>query len=138
MPLLIVYAKHDNFVFVRLLLICALSLLSFQAFAEDLTTTDGKQYLNVKVVKVEDDAITVVYKEGGALIPMTKLPPALQKRFSYDPDKAKVAADARNKSDAENAKELQAEIELAQKMKNAKAISDSSSTNAAPKISAPH
>ena len=115
-----------------------MSLLSMQAFAEDWTTTDGKQYLNVKVVKVEDDAITVVYKEGGALIPMTKLTPALQKRFSYDPDKAKVAADARNKSDAENAKELQAEMDLAQKMKNAKTIAESSTTNAAPKTSAPH
>ena len=115
-----------------------MSLLSFSAFAEDWTTTDGKQYLNVKVVKVEDDAITVVYKEGGALIPMTKLPPALQKRFSYDPDKAKVAADARSKSDAENAKELQAEIELAQKLKNAKTISESATTNVAPNAAAPH
>lgn len=122
----------------RLLLICAILLLPLQAFAEDWTTTDGKKYLNVKVVKVEDDAITVVYAEGGALIPMSKLSPTLQKRFSYDPDKAKVAADARAKSDAESAKELQAEIDLAQKMKKDKAIAEGSGTNAAPQAGTAH
>lgn len=109
-----------------------MSLLSLQAFAEDWTTTDGKKYIDVKIVKVEDDAVTIVYKEGGALVPMIKLPPALQKKFSYDPDKAKIAADARAKADAESAKQLQAEIELAEKMKKEKAISQASGTNAAP------
>ncbi len=107
-------------------------LVALPVFAEDWTTTDGKKYEDVRIVKVEDDAITVIYKEGGALIAMTKLPPELQKRFSYDPVKAKAAADARAKADASNAKDLQAEIDLAQKMKKDKAISEASTTNATP------
>jgi hypothetical protein len=86
-------------------------------WAEDWTTTDGKVYQGVKVVKIEDDAITIIYKNGGALVPLINLPPPLQHKFSYDPDRAKIAAEARKKADAENAKALQAEIDLAEKMK---------------------
>jgi hypothetical protein len=96
--------------------------------AEDWTTTDGMNYKNVRVVRVEDDAITIIYKDGGALIPIFKLPPDLQERFSYNPIKAKAAADARSKADAQNAKELQAEIELAEKMKRQQQIKDAQPT----------
>ncbi len=50
---------------------------SISAFAEDWTTTDGIKYQNVKVVRVEDDAVTIIYKDGGALVPLFKLPPDL-------------------------------------------------------------
>ena len=73
---------------------------------------------------MEDDAITILYKDGGALIPIMKLPPKLQQKFDYDPVKAKIAADARAKEDVENAKKLQAEIELATKMKQNEAVKD--------------
>src|ERR1700677_3721153 len=68
--------------------------------AEDWKTTDGMFYQNVKVVRVEDDAVTIMYKDGGALVPLEKLPPPIQKQFDYDPNKAKVAAAARAKQDA--------------------------------------
>jgi hypothetical protein len=110
-------------------------IFSSLALAEDWTTTDGIKYENVRVVRVEDDAITILYKDGGALVPLLKLPPALQQKFDYDPAKAKIAADARTKADAENAKQLQAEIEQANKMKQAEALKDAAargySTNAA-------
>jgi hypothetical protein len=102
----------------------ALALFSISAFAEDWTTTDGTKYQNVQIIRVEDDAVTIIYKDGGALVPLFKLSPGLQKRFDYDPVKAKAAAEARTKADAENAKELQAEIELAEKMKHEQAIKD--------------
>ncbi len=111
-----------------LILIVVLAALPLRA--EDWTTTDGKTYQNVKVVRVEDDAVTILTKDGGALIPLFKLSPALQKKFSYDPAKAKIAAAARADQDAKNAQQLQAEIDLAQKMKQqqqiqtAKQISD--------------
>jgi hypothetical protein len=105
-------------------LVVALAFASNLAFAEDWTTTDGISYQNVKVVRVEDDAITILYKDGGALIPIFKLPPALQQRFDYNPAKAKVAAEARSKADAQNAKDLQAEIEQAEKLRQAQLIRD--------------
>jgi hypothetical protein len=101
-----------------------LALSSTSAFGEDWTTTDGTKYQNVQVVRVEDDAITILYKDGGALVPLFKLPPTLQKKFDYDPAKAKAAAEARAKADVENAKELQAEIDLAEKMKKEQQIKD--------------
>ncbi len=109
--------KPDRVKFVKALLILIATLISLPALAETWTTTDGKTYLEVKVIRVEDDAITVLCKDGGALIPIFKLNPALQKRFSYDPAKAKVAAEIRSKQDAENAKQLQVEIDQAAKLK---------------------
>ena len=114
----------------------ALALFSTSAFAEDWTTTDGIKYQNVQVIRVEDDPITILYKDGGALIPLLKLPPALQKKYDYDPVKAKAAMEARAKRDIENAKELQAEIEQAEKLKLAQQIRDAEArgqTNAPPR-----
>jgi len=104
----------------------ALAFFSTSAFAagEDWTTTDGTKYQNVQVIRVEDDAVTIIYKDGGALIFLNKLPPALQERFDYDPVKAKAAAEARAKADAENAIALQQEIELAKTVKLNQAIKD--------------
>jgi len=87
--------------------------------AEDWTTTDGKVYQGVAVVKAEPDAVTIVHHDGGALVPLSKLSPDLQKRFNYDPAKAKVAAEARAQAAAENAKKLQAEMNQAQLQKQA-------------------
>jgi hypothetical protein len=108
----------------RLLLIFALALIPSLVPAEDWKTSDGNVYKNVTVVRVEDDAVTIIYKDGGALIPLFKLPPDLQERFNYDPAKAKAAAVARAKADAENAKQLQAEIELSDKLKRDQQIKD--------------
>ncbi len=112
-----------------------LAICSSHVLAEDWVTSDGTKYQNVRVVRVEDDAVTIIYKDGGALIFLYKLPPALQEKFDYDPVKAKVAMEARAKADAESAKELQAEIELANKLKRDQQIKDASAksqTNAAP------
>ena len=103
-------------------LIFIVILAVLPVYAEDWTTSDGKTYENVKVVRVEDDAVTILTKDGGALVPLFKLSPALQKKFSYDPAKAKIAAAARAEQDAENAKQLQAEIDQAQKLKQAQQI----------------
>ncbi len=134
-PVLIVPAFVARFNPVKVIFFsaAALVLFSLSARAEDWTTTDGIHYQNVRVIRVEDDAITILYKDGGALVPLHKLPPALQQRFDYDPVKAKIAADARMKADAESARELQAEIELADRLKRAQQIADAnarSGTNA--------
>jgi hypothetical protein len=104
------------------LLVLALALVALPAAAEDWKTTDGTIYQNVKVIRVEDDAITILYRDGGALVPLYKLPQSLQERFDYDPVKAKIAAERRAKEDAENAAALQREIEQADAVKRAHQI----------------
>jgi hypothetical protein len=86
-------------------------------WAEDWTTTDGKVYQGVTVVKSEPDAVTILYRDGGTLVPLAKLPSDLQKRFNYDPVRAKLAADVRIQADAKSAEALQAEIEQTKKQK---------------------
>jgi len=88
--------------------------------AEDWTTTDGKVYKDVKVVKLEADAVTILHQDGGALVPLASLPPALQQRFNYDPEKAKAAAAERAKADGTSATDLAAERIEAQKLQAAK------------------
>lgn len=89
------------------------------AHAEDWTTTDGKVYKNVKILKLEDDAVTILDNNGGALVPLATLPPDLQAKFKYDPGKAKAAAAARAKADADNPAALEAERVQAAKLKAA-------------------
>ncbi len=88
--------------------------------AEDWTTTDGKVYRDVKVMKAEADAVTIICKDGGALVPLSTLPPDLQQRFDYDPAKAQAAADARAKANADSAKQLAIEKAKAKKLNDAK------------------
>jgi len=137
-PQLIAGLKRDRLLVVKALfyLIITLLALAIPAYAdtphlETWTTNDGTVYQEVKVIRVEDDAVTILDKEGGALVPLVKLPPALQKRFSYDPVKAKIAADLRAKEDAENAKLLQADIDAAGKAKLAQQIADAAKLQAA-------
>jgi hypothetical protein len=110
------------------------------AHAEDWTTTDGKVYKNVKVMKLEPDAVTILYSEGGALVPLATLSPELQEKFQYDPVKAKAAAAARAKADSANPAALEAEKVQAAKLKAAqdakykadkKAVDDAKAADAA-------
>jgi hypothetical protein len=119
----------------RSLLVLFLTLLSLPAVAEDWTTTDGTKYENVRVVRVEDDAVTIIYRDGGALVPLYKLPSSLQERFDYDPIKAKIAAEKRAKEDTANAAALQQEIQQAEIMRRKQQIQIANQmgyTNAAP------
>jgi hypothetical protein len=77
--------------------------------AEDWKTIDGKVYPEVKVIKVEADAVTILYRDGGALIPLIMLPDGLQQRFHYNAAVAKAAAEARDMADFENARALREE-----------------------------
>jgi hypothetical protein len=93
--------------------------------AEDWKTVDGKTYQEVQVVKAEPDAVTILHHDGGARIVMENLPPDLQKRFNYDPDKARDAREARQAHE-------QAEQQLAQAQQMAQAAIDAQNTPGAP------
>jgi hypothetical protein len=137
--LLILGTPPDRLTVVKsiLLALVGLALSSAAALAEeDWTTTDGTNYQDVKVVRVEDDAVTILHKNGGALVFLNKLPPALQQRFDYDPIKAQAAAKARSKADADNALALQKEIDIANAIKKKEQIQNAKAlgyTNAPPK-----
>jgi hypothetical protein len=121
------------------LLLCSVLATAFAsvAQAEDWTTTDGVSYQDVRVIRVEDDAITILYRNGGALIPLFKLPPALQRKFDYDPVKAKLAAEARANADQQNARAMQKEIEQAAALKRQQAIKDAQARGQAPVVKSP-
>ncbi len=102
--------------------ILIIGLSTLLAFAEDWTTTDGTVYQDVKVIKIEADAVTILYRDGGLLLPMNKLPPDLQKRLNYDAETAKAAAKQRADLEKASAAALQAEIEAADKLKKEQAI----------------
>jgi hypothetical protein len=99
---------HRTFLIV-LAALFAVSGLSL--WAEDWKTIDGKVYQNVTVLHVEPDAVTILHKDGGALVPLELLPDDLQKRFHYDPAKAKAAADQRMQQEIADARALRAERE---------------------------
>ncbi|HLX96767.1 MAG TPA: hypothetical protein VKU37_13570 [Verrucomicrobiae bacterium] len=86
--------------------------LSSNSLPAKITTTDGKTYNAVRLVKVEPDGLLVEYRpEAGGLGVMTlkfaRLPEPLQKQFGYDPRKA---------SDYEHEQKLAA-FALAQKLR---------------------
>lgn len=105
-----------------LFILLAAALLTASAallWADDWRTTDGKVYQDVNVIESAPDAVTILYHDGGALVPLANLPPDIQTRFNYDPAKARAAADARAQDDAANAKALQAEMNQAVQMRQA-------------------
>lgn len=73
--------------------ILALVFATFPAWAEDWTVA-GKDYHNVTVGKVEADRVHITYDGGIGTVMLADLPPELQKRFGYDPQKAKDATKA--------------------------------------------
>jgi hypothetical protein len=120
-----------NFKPLLLILSFWMALTMVRVYAEDWYLTDGKVYHDVLVIKVEDDAVTILHKAGGALVPLDKLPDYLQKKFNYDPVKAKIAAAARAKREAADARDLEKEKTEAEKIKEQKEIDAANALQAA-------
>jgi hypothetical protein len=53
------------------------------ALADDFKTTDGKEYKNVTVKRVEPDGIVLSSKSGISKVYFTELPKEVQQRFNY-------------------------------------------------------
>jgi hypothetical protein len=126
-----------------LLVLAFIALSSLSSRAEDWKTTDGKIYQDVHVVNVQPDTVTILHHDGGAAIPLANLPADLQKRFSFDADKARDAAKERVREDADNAKALQAEMDEARRMTEAhlaaeNATADSGSSSAVQSTTGAH
>jgi len=54
------------------------------ALADDFKTSDGKEYKNVTVRRVEPDGIVISSKSVIAKLYFTELPKEVQERFHYD------------------------------------------------------
>jgi hypothetical protein len=54
----------------------------------DKITIDSVTYENVRWQKPTPSSVEIFHKSGIASIPLSKLPPELQERFGYDPQKA--------------------------------------------------
>lgn len=75
------------------------------ALPSKITTTDGKVYNAVRLLKVEPDGLLIEYQPGaGGLglttLKFTKLPESLQEQFGYDPDKAAAFEQAKAEANA--------------------------------------
>src|SRR5437879_1013049 len=73
--------------FVIILIGCFTSI----ALADDFKTTNGKEYKNVAVSRVEPDGIVLTTNFGISKVYFTELPKDVQERFHYDPEKAAAA-----------------------------------------------
>ena len=60
------------------------ALFASIALADDFKTTDGKEYKNAKVSRVEPDGIVLRTKSGISKLYFTELPKEVQARFHYD------------------------------------------------------
>lgn len=67
-----------------LLIFCVASVL----LADDFKTTDGKEYKDATVTRVEPDGIVVKTKSGMSKVYFAELPKEVQERFHYDPQQA--------------------------------------------------
>jgi hypothetical protein len=64
---------------------------------EEWTATDGKTYKNIYPVWHDDTNVEIFWKGGwGMMIPLANLPPALQKRFGYDPVRTPLLKEIKN------------------------------------------
>jgi hypothetical protein len=61
-------------------------------------TVEGKDFHNVKVGQVDPDKVHITYDGGIGTVLLSDLTPELQKRFGYDPAKAKATIDANEKA----------------------------------------
>src|SRR5438034_10598522 len=67
--------------------------------ADDFKTTNGKEYKNATVTRVEADGIVVKSKSGISKVYFIELPKDIQERFHYDPQKAAAAHAAEQAAD---------------------------------------
>ena len=69
---------------VALCILCWASVV----LADDFKTTNGKEYKNVTVSRVEPDGIVLKTKSGVTKVYFNELPKEVQERFHYDPAQA--------------------------------------------------
>jgi hypothetical protein len=74
---------------------CVVLAISIEATAsaEDVRTTNGHEYKDAQISRVEPDGIVITHSAGIVKIPFTELPRDSQKKYGYDPEKAQAYAE---------------------------------------------
>jgi hypothetical protein len=98
--------------FTLLLIIPAMAI----ARGEDLKTTDGKEFKNVTVSRVEPDGLMIVTDSGILKLFFVELPKDVQEKYHYDPQQA---AAFRARLDAANTTAKQTVAEVKERQRNA-------------------
>jgi hypothetical protein len=96
-------------------LVIIAALFASLALAEDLKTTNGKEYKDAKVTRVEPDGVVITFRGGMVKIYFVELPKDVQRRFGYDSDKLEAQAAAARAAEAKRIEEQK------EKEKNAEA-----------------
>lgn len=93
----------------------AVAVMASHADETNLTlTVDGVTYSNVTFGSVSPSSVSIRHSTGIARLPLAKLPPELQQRFGYDPQKAADWQKAKQK--AEQQKAIQARLQYARRI----------------------
>src|SRR5437773_442217 len=69
-----------------ILMICFASTV----LADDFKTTEGKEYKDATVSRIEPDGIVVRTKSGISKLYFVELPQEVQRRFNYEPQQARA------------------------------------------------
>jgi hypothetical protein len=85
-----------------------------------IETTDGREFKNASVTKVEPDGITIDTDDGVEKIPFVLLPPDIQKKFNYDPQKSAAYAAANAKAQADAVEQSKLALQQQQEAQAAK------------------
>jgi len=78
------------------ILVILAALYSSLALADDFKTTDGKEYKDAKVSRVEPDGIVLRTKSGISKLYFAELPKEVQERFHYDAGKGNAYSAEQN------------------------------------------
>jgi hypothetical protein len=69
-------------------LVLSILCLASVALADDFRTTNGSEYKNAQVSRVEPDGVVITFSGGIVKIPFNELSPEIQKKYGYDPQAA--------------------------------------------------
>jgi hypothetical protein len=81
------------------------------AIADDFKTTNGKEYKNANVSRVEPDGILITFSGGIVKLPFTELAGDVQKKYGYDSQTAATYTAEENQKLAALAQQRQAEAQ---------------------------
>src|SRR5438874_7814036 len=80
----------------RYLFVVLLAIATGSVVADDFKTTDGKEYKNVTVSRIEPDGIVLSSSSGISKVYFIELPKEVQERFYYDQAKAAAYSGQQN------------------------------------------
>jgi hypothetical protein len=95
----------------RCLLIAVLVLAVSSALADDFKTSNGKEYKNAKLSRVEPDGIVITFSAGIVKLPFIELPADVRKKYGFDSQAAATYAKEENRKQAALAQQRQTEAQ---------------------------